>query len=113
MSWHRPKILGHENSALLGGDRQNVKITNPLKLREVCGQEIDCGFPSQTPGDDCVTEACIRQEPDHQSALRRLRLTARARQLLFQIGRRWVLFAECILHTLAGRYVVVHLVLVS
>src|SRR5258708_36777686 len=50
---------------------------------------------------------------DHQSTLVRLRLTSRALQLLFQIRRRWVPFAERILRTLADRYVVVHLVLVS
>jgi hypothetical protein len=113
VSRHRPEIVGHKNSILLGGQRQNVRITNPLELRKVGGQKIRRGFPSQAPRDDCVTEAGIRQEADHQSALRRLRLTAGALQLLLQIGRRWVLLAKRILYTLTGRHVFVHLVLVS
>jgi hypothetical protein len=33
MSWHRPEIVGHKNSTLFGGDRQKLRIRNPLKLR--------------------------------------------------------------------------------
>jgi hypothetical protein len=47
--------------------------------------------------------------------LLRLRLTAdRTRSSFsFRPGVRWMLFAKCILHALAGRHVVVHLVLAS
>jgi len=80
---HRLEIVGHKNAALLGGDRQNIRIRNSVKLRKVCGQEIDRGFPSQTPGHDCVMEAGIRQEADHSSASLRRPLTLRALQLFF------------------------------
>jgi hypothetical protein len=65
---HRPEIGRDKNPILLGGESEHLSVGKPFQPGLVCRKKIDCRLTPETPADDRMVEARIREEADHPLA---------------------------------------------
>jgi hypothetical protein len=65
---HCPEIGSDENPILTRGKGQHFGVGDSFQSGLMCRKKIDRRFTPETPSDDGIVEAGIRQEADHPSA---------------------------------------------